>query len=321
MLVLAGLLGCAAGVTPAAGTAVLPDSTGGTRTVDTLPGQVVRGTHVFGALSREWRLYLPSGNTNAPRPLLVLLHGCTQDADDIARGTRAEAFAERAGMLVLTPQQPVSAHPQKCWNWYAPAHQSRDSGEVGLLASLVQEVVQSHGVNASRVHVAGMSAGGAMAQLLATAYPERFASVTVASGVPVGAASTVPDALRAMREGPAQGDVSAQAVLSRMGERARAIPLLVLHGATDAVVSPKNADALALQWQQVLSRLGVQLESGSGEERGLQSWRDSEGELWLRTWRIPAVGHAWSGGDPAGTYVDPQGPDATAALFEFLGSR
>lgn len=289
--------------------------------MDTLPGMVVRGEHANGTLTREWRLYVPSGSPTAPRPLLLLLHGCTQSADDIVRGTRAEEFAEREGMLVLSPEQPASAHPQKCWNWYAPAHQERDSGEVALLASMVQSVVQAHNVDASRVHVAGMSAGGAMAQLLVTAYPERFASVTVASGVPVGAARTIPDALRAMREGPAHGAVSAEVVLNRMGERARAVPLFVIHGATDAVVSPNNATALVLQWRSVLSQLGVALTESAGNEAGVQLFRDSGGKLWLKSWRIPDVGHAWSGGDATGTYVDPQGPDATAALFLFLAGQ
>ncbi len=300
---------------------VASHGTGSKQTVDTLPGVVVRGEHSDGALSREWRLYVPSGSSDSPRSLLVLLHGCTQDADDIARGTRAEVFAERANMLVLTPQQPLAAHPQKCWNWYAPAHQSRDSGEVAFLASLVQEIVQSRGVDAARVHVAGMSAGGAMAQLLVTAYPERFASLTVASGVPVGAASNVPDALRAMREGPVDGTVSHQVVLGRMGERARAIPLFVLHGETDAVVSPKNAYALELQWRGVLSQLGVTVTPTADDERGVTSYRDATGKLWFRSWRIADVGHAWSGGDSTGTYVDAQGPDATAALFAFLAGQ
>lgn len=289
--------------------------------MDTLPGLVARGVHAHGGLSRGWRLYVPSGQVTAPRPLLVLLHGCTQNAIDIARGTRAERFAERAGMLVLTPEQPASAHPQKCWNWYAPGHQSRDSGEVALLASLIQEVVQAREVDVSRVHVAGMSAGGAMAQLLVTAYPERFASVTVASGVPVGAASTVPDALRAMREGPADGTVTDRVVLDCMGDGARAVPLFVMHGAIDAVVSPLNADALVKQWRGVLSQLGVVVAEVSDTNTGVQSYRDNAGKLWLKAWRIPGVGHAWSGGDSAGTYVDSQGPDATAELFAFLSGQ
>lgn len=161
-----------------------------------------------------------------------------------------------------------------------------------------------------------------MAQLLVTAYAERYASLTVVSGVPVGAASNIPDALAAMRDGPREGRVTAAIVRERMGARARAIPLLVMHGADDAVVSSRNGDALASQWREVLASQGLSLVQtvvdGAGGER--LDWRDAQGTLWLRLWRISDVGHAWSGGDPSGTYVEASGPDATAEMFAFIAS-
>ncbi len=290
--------------------------------MDTLSGETLTGTHALGAESRAYRLHVPSGAAVGPRAMLVLLHGCTQDADDALRGTRAREHAERDGMLVLAPEQTVSAHPQKCWNWYAPAHQQRDAGEPALLASMIAEMARVHGVDSTRVHIAGMSAGAAMAQLLVTAYPERYASLSLASGVPVGAASNIPDALSAMRDGPREGRASASIVLERMGARVRPIPLLVLHGATDAVVSPRNADALTSQWRDVLETQGLSLTriatSFAGAER--LDWRDAQGALWLRSWRFLDVGHAWSGGDPSGTYVHVAGPNATAAMFDFIAS-
>ncbi len=297
---------------------------------DTLPGRVVQGTHEREGLRRAWRLYLPKSRRSDVAPaLLVMLHGCTQDAADLVRGTRVEKHAEREGLLVLTPEQPASAHPQKCWNWYDPRHQARDAGEVALLSSLVAEVIAAHGVDSARAHVAGISAGGAMAQLLATAYPEQFASLTVASGVPVGAASTVPDALAAMRSGPKAGSASSEVVMTRMGERARLIPLLVMHGANDEVVSPKNADALVAQWDGVLDALGIArprqrqsgVESAAGKAAEATGQSDASGRVLLLDWRAAGVGHAWSGGDAAGTYTDPEGPDATEALFAFIAEQ
>jgi len=297
---------------------------------DTLPGRVVQGTHEHGGLRRAWRLYLPQSRRNDTAPaLLVMLHGCTQDAADLVRGTRVEAHAERAGLLVLVPEQPASAHPQKCWNWYDPRHQARGGGEVALLSSLITEVMSAYGVDAARVHLAGISAGGAMAQLLATAYPEQFASLTVASGVPVGAASTVPDALAAMRNGPRPGSASSAVVMARMGERARVIPLLVMHGAADQVVSASNADALVAQWSGVLDALKVARPRQRliGDQGTPGKWLEVTGQCdradraLLLDWRVRGLGHAWSGGDAAGSYTDPEGPDATAALLAFIAEQ
>ncbi len=322
---LIALVACTAGTSPAVARDVVPVPRGSDPIMDTLPGQTLTGTHTFGAATRAYHLYVPSGASSAsaaPRAMLVLLHGCTQDADDALRGTRVRQYAERAGMLVLAPEQTVNAHPQKCWNWYVPAHQQRDAGEPALLASMIAELARQHGADTSRVHIAGMSAGGAMAQLLVTAYPERYASLTVASGVPVGAASTIPDALAAMRDGPREGRVSAAIVQERMGARSRAVPMLVMHGAMDAVVSPRNADALVSQWRELLATQGLGLARSVVDNAGGEQldWRDAQGALWLRAWRISNVGHAWSGGDSSGTYVDAAGPDATAALFDFIAS-
>lgn len=258
--------------------------------------------------------------------MLVVLHGCTQDADDLARGTRSDDFARRDELLVLMPEQPLRAHPQKCWNWYAPAHQERDGGELALLAAMIDSVAAAHDVDPRRVHLAGLSAGAAMAQLLATAYPERFASLTMASGVAVGAARTVPDALSTMRSGPREGATSADVVLTRMSPNARAMPLLVLHGEQDAVVSPTNADAIVAQWRGALSALGVLLvqeqrfEAYAADARAVSvlRWRDSTGTLWLESRRMATLGHAWAGGDSSGTYVQPDAPDATQAMFAFI---
>lgn len=297
--------------------------------MDTVPGKVVTGRHADGALSRNWRVYEPSTRKQGVAPaLLVFLHGCTQDAADLMRGTRVEQFAERAAMLVLAPEQEIAAHPQKCWNWYDPRHQQRDAGELQWLSSVIAMIVERYEVDPSRVHIAGISAGAAMAQLYATAYPESVASLTLASGVAVGAASTVPDALTAMRNGPRDGSTTAAVVLARMGARRRAFPLLVLHGDDDAVVSPRNSDAIVRQWREVLDALSVarprelvQGENGANKTARVRSELDAAGVPWIVDWRVRGVGHAWSGGSREGTYTDPDGADATAALFAFIAGQ
>lgn len=291
--------------------------------VDTLPGQVIEGRFAFADEMRAWRLYVPSRPSAASRSMLVLLHGCTQDAADFARGTRVEQHAEQHGVLVLLPEQGTASHPQRCWNWYEPAQHGRDDGEVALLAALIDSIRREHAVDASRVHLGGLSAGGAMAALLATAHPERFASLTVASGVPVGAARNVGEALLAMRNGPEPSRVSAESVRERMGAAARPLPLLVMHGEQDAVVSPRNADALVEQWRALLLSMHVALAPMAWRADGVdpslvQAEGDASGRAWLLAWRVPSLGHAWSGGDASGSYTAPEAPDATAVLFAFM---
>ncbi len=296
-------------------------------------GRVERGQFTHEGATRPWRLFVPTAQAadaeGAPAAgLVLLLHGCTQDASDIVTGTRTESYALRAGFLVLTPEQPVTNHPQKCWNWYAPADGQAGAREVAWLSALLTDMLAKHSVKPGQVHVVGLSAGAAMGALLVTAQPARFASLTMASGVPVGAASTVPDALLAMREGPREGVASAEVVRERMGAHARAVPIVLLHGDDDTDVSPKNRDAALVQWRDVLRGLGVSLSepisppaSGPFASASGTRWTDAAGRIWLESWRFGGVGHAGSGGDPAGTYVAPTGANATDITFAFIAAQ
>lgn len=260
------------------------------------------GEFGFNGLRRAYRLTSPATlpeQEHGERALVLLLHGCTQDAADFARGTRIDVRAAEAGVMVLLPEQTPAAHPQRCWNWYDPAHARRDSGEVALIAEMATAVATEHGIDPRRIHLAGISAGGAMAMNIAALFPERFASVAVHSGTPALAATTVVEALMLMRNGAADTAPLVERVLTAMGDRARVIPLLVIHGSADAVVSVKSGRSLAAQWRAVHERLGA---DGSAVE--------------LRV--IEGLGHAWSGGDPSGTYTDPATPDVTADVLRFL---
>jgi poly(hydroxyalkanoate) depolymerase family esterase len=230
---------------------------------------------------------------------VVVLHGCTQDAADVARGTRIEARAADAGAMVLMPEQGVGDHLQRCWHWYAPAHAKRDSGEAALIADLARTVATELGVSPRRVHLMGLSAGGAMAVNLAALFPDLFASVAVHSAVPALAGTDLGTALEIMRAGASDIEPLTERVLDAMGERARAVPLLAVHGAADAVVSVKAGRALVAQWEGVHLRLG-------GVHDAVR-WKE-----------IPGLGHAWSGGDPAGTYTAPDSPEVTTEMLRFL---
>ena len=293
--------------------------------VDTLPGTVYTGRfeHPLGA--RDWRVYVPASGAGAPRPVLVFLHGCTQDAADIVRGARLERHAEQAGMLLVVPEQPATANPQRCWNWFAPLHQAPVGGEVELLMALLDAVAPAHGGDMARVHIGGMSAGGAMAALVASAHPSRFVSLSVVAGVPVGAASSVADAVAAMRDGPLPGRVTADVLQRRSPEDARPLPLFLMHGARDAVVAPANADAFEAQWRAWLQARGVDRPQRSETRDDLngsvvvtRTERDAAGRPWLMSVRLAEVGHAWPGGDPSGSWTDAAAPDGSVRLFAFL---
>lgn len=313
--------------TPEAGNAVPPAATGASG------ARVVRGTYRNAAGERAYALYLPDGE--APpggRVLVVMLHGCTQDADDVARGTRMHDAANRLGWMVLYPEQPAAFNVTKCWNWFDPAHQGRDAGEPSIIAGMTQQVIADHGGDQGSVYLAGMSAGAAMASLVAAAYPERYAALALHSGLAHSAARTAMEALGVMRRGVASPEPHAEAAHRAMAGRARVIPTLVLHGEADAVVAPINGAQAARQWFLTNAlAMGQSLDTTSGGTD--RSEREEGGYLVRRTtyrakdgtplsWLVMVreLGHAWSGGRSEGTFTDPRGPSATALIVEFFQS-
>ncbi|HEX6039570.1 PHB depolymerase family esterase [Longimicrobium sp.] len=267
--------------------------------------------------TRRYRLYVPAGyDASRPAPLVVMLHGCTQDPDDFARGTRFNEHAQRAGALVAYPEQLAEHNPQKCWTWFDRAHQAADAGEPALIAGITREVMASHAVDPSRVYIGGVSAGGAMAVNTAAAYPQLFAAVGVHSGIPWRAAGDVATALGVMRNGPARDAAltdSARALLRASGRES--IPMIVFHGAADVVVVPENGRRLASQW--AVAAGARDFLRGDSTEGGLGYTRDRYGPL-AELWMVEGLGHAWSGGSAEGTYTDARGPDASREMMRFF---
>ena len=278
---------------------------------DTTPaGSWAWHTYAGEAGTRRYRLFVPAGvDGSRPAPLVVMLHGCTQDPDDFARGTR---FNE-TGVIVAYPEQTAAHNPQKCWSWYDPAHQAR-GGEPALVAAIAREVMAARPVDPRRVYVAGVSAGAAMAINTVAAYPELFAAAGAHSGIAYRSATTVPQALASMQRGSAAPDSLPGALAAMLGE-GRPVPLIVFHGAEDRVVSPENGRQLAAQWARVAGLKDFQraeLEAG-----GLRVRRDVYGPA-MEVWLVEGLGHAWSGGSAEGTYTDARGPDATREMLRFF---
>jgi poly(hydroxyalkanoate) depolymerase family esterase len=267
--------------------------------------------------TRRYRLYVPAGVAAAPpAPLVVMLHGCTQGPDDFARGTRFNQHADAAGAIVAYPEQLAEHNPQKCWTWYDRAHQAAGAGEPAIIAGITREVMARHAVDPSRVYIAGVSAGGAMAVNTAASYPTLYSAVGAHSAIPYRAAGDVAAAVAAMRSGPADAAALpgiAREVL-RAGGRA-SIPIIVFHGGADPVVNPENGRQLASQWavaagaKDFLRRVST--------EGGLSVTRDVWGPL-AELWIVDGLGHAWSGGSPEGTFTDARGPDASAEMMRFF---
>jgi poly(hydroxyalkanoate) depolymerase family esterase len=278
-----------------------------------------------------YRLFLPGGRpANGRLPLLVMLHGCKQDAQVFADGTRMNALANRDGFAVLYPEQNPHANSMRCWNWFNVAVLG-GRGEARLIIDMIFEVVQRHPIDPARIYVAGISAGGAMAQLLATRFPQFFAGCAVHSGLMYRAASTVLQAFAAMREGSrvspdlATQSASARAAHARFDHDL--MPTIVIHGDRDEVVHARNAEQTV---EQVLS---VAQNAGPGAvplvDAGLRTVRDHgrpylirdyhrAGRSLVRSITIQGLGHAWSGGDAKLPFNDALGPDSSLLLWEFL---
>lgn len=327
------LLAAAVGGLGAPPPAGAPAGGGGGEAAVPVMGRVIRGTYKNAAGERPYVLHLPEGDAPAGGwGLVVMLHGCTQDADDAARGTRLHETAARAGWMVLYPEQPAESNVKKCWNWFDRAHQGRDAGEPSIIAGLTSQVVAEYRGDGARVFLAGLSAGAAMASLVAAAYPERYAALALHSGLVYGAATSAIDAIGVMQRGVASPEAYAESAHRAMAGWARVMPTLVIHGEGDGVVAPINGAQAARQWFLTNAlAMGQPLDTTSGAtdrservEGGYlvrqQTYRAKDGTPLSRLVMVRELGHAWSGGAPEGSFTDPRGPSATAMILDFFAS-
>jgi poly(hydroxyalkanoate) depolymerase family esterase len=273
------------------------------------------GQFQFGSDRYRYRLFVPPPVNANPRPVIVMLHGCEQDAADFASGTGMNAVARRRGAIVVYPEQLRRANRMGCWNWFAPRNQQRGAGEAAMIAALALQVAARHHGDRSRIYVAGLSAGGAMAALAGALYPDVFAAVGVHSGLAAHAASDVASAVRAMRRGTAHPHVQA------------AIPTIVFHGSADRTVRPENADVIAQAQVAAWAAAGTPLQpavkvNATGLPRGIcTTWVDATGTPRLEAWQVKYGKHAWSGGKAAGTFTEPDGPNASLAMVRFFARQ
>ena len=281
-------------------------------------GTFVTKTFTNAAGMRTYKLYVPSQYSSHAEsvPLLVMLHGCTQSADDFATGTRMNRLAEQHGFLVAYPEQPARANGSRCWNWFMPSDQVRDRGEPSLIAGITREIAESYRVDRRRVFVAGLSAGGAMAVVLGASYPDLYAAVGAHSGLPFRAAHDVPSAFQAMKNPRARAAEPCKSF--RPSPRT-----IIFHGDNDSTVAIANglaiaADAVRAAGESRLQSTRIRGRATYGAEYTRTSYLDDTGCARVELWILHGAAHAWAGGSGNGSFTAPAGVDASAQMIQFF---
>ncbi len=304
------------------------------------PGAWVSGSGCYPTNSsnaadcRNYKLWVPASyNGSASVPLVLMLHGCTQNPDDFAAGTQMNAVADANNFLVVYPEQPSSANASQCWNWFLPNHQARGAGEPAILAQIVAQVRGAYNVDARRMFVAGLSAGAAMTVIMGATYPDLFAAIGVAAGLEYKAGTDLPSALIAQETGGPDPNQQGQLAYQAMSGYQHRMPVIVFHGTLDATVAPKNGDQVISQWAQTNDLIDDGLDNDSVDDVADQMlpgvvpnghtytrylYNDASGRVLMEKWIVDGMRHAWSGGSASGSYTDPTGPNASAEMWRFF---
>ena len=278
----------------------------------------ISGMAIGAAGPRRYWLYKPPGvRRNEKRPLLVMLHGCGQDAEALALSSRMNTIAARERFFVLYPEQDRLSNMQGCWNWY-DTRTGRAQAESNSINAAIEQICLTQAVDRSRIALAGISAGAGMAVLLATHHPQHFRAIAMHSGIAPGVAHSSASAIKAMF-----GQSVTTSPLPPVPPEVRLPALLVIHGAMDHVVAPGNGREAAMRWGE---RVGAKAGKPRTVQRGaryaatITDYRKS-GRLVATLCEVDKLGHAWSGGAAGQAFSDPKGPDASRMIWSFVAKQ
>jgi len=285
----------------------------------------IAGSYTNFSGSLKYHLFIPS-NYHAGMPLLVMLHGCNQDAEVFATGTRMNLHAEQLGFVVLYPAQSKLANVNKCWNWYKPINQYRDMGEPAVIAGMTKKIINKYKINPHKVYIAGLSAGAAMAYIVGSVYSDIYAAIGVHSGLLYRGINNMFSALAAMKTGSEQiakieelqnknTDNDHHHTTNLAGTQ----PLIIFHGDSDQVVDAQNAtDLMAYHRQKNLLNEQYHKQTSTHDSHTRTTYQNKKGENLAEQWIIHGAGHAWSGGSRDGNFTDENGPDASLEMARFF---
>jgi poly(hydroxyalkanoate) depolymerase family esterase len=297
-------------------------------------GEFIEGTYTNHAGKRSYKLYTPSAYHGQALPLIVMLHGCSQDPDDFAAGTQMNTIAEEKNCFVLYPAQAESANGSRCWNWFKALNQRRNVGEPSIIAGMTRDIIKTCHIDTDKVFIAGLSSGGAMAAIMGATYPDLYAAVGIHSGMPYASARNWSSAIITMRNGNGNGNDKGepgQAVRPAFFGRRKAVPIIVFHGDRDTTVHPSNGDQIIAQSISIAAHRSMVPENeafphitiGQGKVSNGRSYthavhRDNHGRIIAEQWIVHGTGHAWSGGSRLGSFTDSKGPDAGREMLRFF---
>jgi poly(hydroxyalkanoate) depolymerase family esterase len=295
------------------------------------PGRFLTENFSNHAGTLSYKLYVPAAYHGQSLPLVVMLHGCTQNPDDFAAGTRMNQLAETTPCLVAYPAQSQSANMSRCWNWFKASDQQRDQGEPAVIAGITREIAGAYAVDMDRIYVAGLSSGGAMAAIMGATYPDLFAAMGIHSAPDYTNAHDLPSAFAAMHGGGAMSGFPQGEVNQKTKPSKQFVPNIMFHGDQDYTVRPGSSDQVSEYWNstprpghgRLAADAGLDVSQQRGQVPGGHAYtqsvyRDPAGKAVAEHWLIHGAGHAWSGGSVSGTYTDARGPDATGEMMRFF---
>jgi len=275
-----------------------------------LPGMRMRRTWRYG-------LYIPGGlRDDESAPLIVVLHGCRQRALSFSEASGWVTHADQAGVRLLCPEQRRLSNLLRCWNWF-DSHAQRGLGELQVIISMIDEVARSVSVDPRSIAAVGMSAGGALAALLAFHHPGRFRAVATVAAPPLLGNYTLQSPKLVMQYGLARDPA-----LSLGAATTACAALAIIHGREDAVVNPRCAEQLLAQAAESYRRARIETErlerADASGSAAVTEYHAAGGTLVLRRIEVAKLGHAWTGGPGGHPFCERAGPALTAMCAQFL---